>query len=88
MIEPITHEEFDLVTFKQRRSDLNRALQDLLPLTGIKLPCRWTHRGVTNTNAGMCGGTNLTHTVARLHMPGAKFTTACRAGTFFVFRLV
>ena len=88
MIEPITHEEFELVTVGQDRSELHSALQDLSPLTGIKLPCRWTHHGATSTKIGMCGGSNLTHGVARRRMPGAKFRTSCKGGTLYIFRLV
>ena len=91
MIEPITQEEFEKVRPSRHgrgKGDLALALEDLSPLTGFKVTCRWKHYKFSATKRGQCAGSTLTHSSARRYMPGAKFATTCNDGTLYVFRLV
>jgi hypothetical protein len=91
MIEPITQEEFESAKpayGSREKGDFALALEELQPLTGFKVPCRWKHYNVSATRHGQCSASTTVHSVARKHMPGAKFSTTCNNGTLYVFRLV
>jgi hypothetical protein len=86
-IERISEEEFVKARVGVGLSPETAAFYELDPGQGFKTPCRWAHHTKGNSNSGrVCSGTVLIGHFAR--RIGVKYSTRCRDGVLYVWRLI
>lgn len=80
-VTPITQDDFEAIrpylTQTGRRTPENAAIDELLPMTGVKFPCRWAHG--TSCSFGSSAYT-------RAKRLGFKIKYRCKDGVFSAFR--
>lgn len=76
MIEKITQEEFG-TAHNSKLSEESKAVSELMPESGIKFSCRWSHRP-------SCGGLPLFYKMA--NRGGFEISAKCRDGIVMVWR--